>query len=145
MTPQSEDGVASVMQAVGRRYVRYFNDTYSRTGSLWEGRYRATLIDSERYLFTCYRYIEMNPVRAGLVSHPRQYPWSSYGANALGQPDPLVTTHAHWYALGESSERRQEEYRGLFDHVLDEQAVTSVRGATRVRRGSDGGQTGVRP
>ena len=148
MTPRSEDGVASVMQAVGRRYVRYFNDTYGRTGSLWEGRYRATLIDSQEYLFTCYRYIEMNPVRAGLVAHPRQYPWSSYGANALGQPDPLVTMHEQWHALGDNSERRQEEYRGLFDQILDEQAVTRIRCATGVRRGrtgSDQGQTGVRP
>jgi putative transposase len=129
------------MQAVGRRYVRYFNDSYGRTGSLWEGRYRATLIDSERYLFTCYRYIEMNPVRAGLVPHPRQYPWSSYRANALGQPDALIAAHEQWYALGDDNERRQEAYRGLFDQVLDEQVVTQIRGATRVRPGSDRGQT----
>jgi putative transposase len=141
MTARSAAGVAAAMQAVGRRYVRYFNDSYGRTGSLWEGRYRATLIDSERYLFTCYRYIEMNPVRAGLVSHPRQYPWSSYRANALGQPDALVAAHEQWCALGDDNERRQEAYRGLFDQVLDDQVVTQIRGATRVRPGSDRRQT----
>jgi putative transposase len=100
MTPQTEDGIGKVMQSVGRRYVQYFNFTYGRTGTLWEGRYKATLIDTERYLLTCYRYIELNPVRAGLVAGPGEYPWSSYGANALGRYDPLVTLHGQYLGLG---------------------------------------------
>ena len=128
VTPRAEDSIPFVMQSVGRRYVRYFNDRYLRTGTLWEGRYRAALIDSDRYLFSCYRYIEMNPVRAGLVSHPRQYRWSSYGANALGQPDALVAPHERLRALGEDSEGRTAAYRGLFDQILDEQEVTHIRG-----------------
>ena len=140
MTPRVRHGVATVMQAVGRRYVRYFNDKYRRTGSLWEGRYRATLIDSERYLLTCYRYIEMNPVRAGLVSHPHEYRWSSYGANALGQPDSLVVPHEQLCALGVDGECRQATYRALFDEVLDEQAITRIRNAAW---GGARSQTGV--
>ena len=74
MTPYTEIGLGKVMQSLGRYYVQYYNYTYKRTGTLWEGRYKATLLDTERYLFTCYRYIELNPVRAGLVEHPSQYP-----------------------------------------------------------------------
>ena len=85
VTPGSEDSIAKAMQSVGRRYVQYFNTTYQRTGTLWEGRYKATLIDSENYLFTCSRYIELNPVRANMVNHPSEYMWSSYRANALGK------------------------------------------------------------
>jgi putative transposase len=143
MTPRAENSIASVMQSVGPRYVRYFNDRYGRTGTLWEGRYRAALIDSDRYLFSCYRYIEMNPVRAGLVSHPRQYRWSSYSANALGQPDVLVAPHERLCALGDDSERRTAAYRALFDQVLDEQEVTHLRGAGSIWRAR--GQAGVPP
>lgn len=141
MTPRSEGGMASAMQSVGRRYVRYFNDRYARTGTLWEGRYRTTQIDSDKYLFTCYRYIEMNPVRAGLVSHPRQYRWSSYAANALGQPDVLVVPHNQFCALGETNEHRRTAYLSLFDQVVDEQEVTRIRCAARnpwVRIGPQG-------
>ena len=81
------------MQMLGRYYVQYFNYTYDRTGTLWEGRYKATLLDSEQYLLTCMRYIELNPVRAGVVEHPRDYPWSSYHSNALGESDELVISH----------------------------------------------------
>ena len=134
VTPRSEGAVTSVMQSVGRRYVRYFNDRYRRTGTLWQGRYRARLIDSDQYLFTCYRYIEMNPVRAGIVSSPHQYRWSSYGANALGQPDALVAPHEYLFALGDSSESRQAAYRALFDQPLDEQAITHIRGTDSIVR-----------
>src|SRR5690242_17237231 len=85
--------ISEMMQIVGRRYVRYFNDRYARTGTLWEGRFRSTAIDSERYFFTCARYIELNPVRAGMVPHPRDYAWSSFNANAEGSDDPLVEPH----------------------------------------------------
>lgn len=91
ITPQQEQSLSKAMQMLGRYYVQYYNYSYRRTGTLWEGRYKATLIDSEAYLLTCMRYIESNPVRAGMVAHPSLYQWSSYHHNASGQPDPLVT------------------------------------------------------
>lgn len=84
LTPQEEQSVGKALQMLGRYYVQFFNHRYQRTGTLWEGRYKATLIDTEAYLLTCMRYIELNPVRAGMVAHPSEYPWSSYGYNALG-------------------------------------------------------------
>ena len=93
MTPQHEWGISKVMQCVGRRYVGHYNKRMARTGGLWEGRYRASLIDTETYLFRCMRYIELNPVRACMVAHPRDYRWSSYHANARGYSDVLVTPH----------------------------------------------------
>lgn len=81
ITPNSENGISKAMQMLGRYYVPYFNQAYQRTGTLWEGRYKATLIDSELYALSCYRYIELNPVRAGMVQHPSEYPWSSYRCN----------------------------------------------------------------
>src|ERR1017187_9011678 len=82
VTPETESSLSKTMQSIGRRYVQYFNHVYGRTGTLWEGRYKSTLIDSERYLLTCMRYIELNPVRAEMLAHPGDYPWSSYRANA---------------------------------------------------------------
>ena len=82
VTPMVEHGISNMMQALGRRYVYYINKNYQRSGTLWEGRYKASLIDNERYLLTCMRYIELNPVRAKMVEHPGEYPWSSYQANA---------------------------------------------------------------
>ena len=99
ITPQTEEGLGKVMQMLGRYYVQYYNFTYQRTGTLWEGRYRATLIDSEAYLLTCMRYIELNPVRAGMVAHPSEYPWSSYRCNALGQANILVLPHVEYVRL----------------------------------------------
>ena len=130
MTPATADGTGAVMQSVGRRYVHYFNRKYGRTGTLWEGRYRATLIDSEQYLLTCYRYIELNPVRAGLVANPGQYRWSSYGANALGLYDPLVAPHALFRALGYDDESRMAAYRALFHDGLDGRTMSAIRDAT---------------
>jgi len=130
MTPATADGTGAVMQSVGRRYVHYFNRKYGRTGTLWEGRYRATLIDSEQYLLTCYRYIELNPVRAGLVANPGQYRWSSYGANALGLYDPLVAPHALFRALGYDDESRMAAYRALFHDGLDVRTMSAIRDAT---------------
>ena len=99
-TPNTLDGISKMMQMLGRYYVQYFNSTYKRSGTLWEGRYKASLIDSESYALLCYRYIELNPVRAGMVEHPSEYPWSSYRANALGQYDALVTPQFMYFALG---------------------------------------------
>ncbi len=84
-SPKIQESIPKTLQSVGRRYVQYFNTSYGRSGTLWEGRYKATLINSYRYLLTCVRYIELNPVRAGMVKHSCDYRWSSYAANALGK------------------------------------------------------------
>lgn len=95
-----------ILQSVGRRYVQYFNYTYKRTATLWEGRYKATLIDSEHYLLTCMRYIELNPVRTSMVDHPGDYPWSSYQYNARGDENSLVTEHSLYNRLDRSAAAR---------------------------------------
>jgi putative transposase len=130
MTPNTESSVGKVMQSVGRRYVQHFNFTAGRTGTLWEGRYRATLVDTERYLLTCYRYIELNPVRAGLVDTPGEYPWSSYRANAVGRVDPLVTAHDLYLALGTDPPARRAAYRALFQTDVDGLTIRAIRDAT---------------
>lgn len=130
MTPTSATGIGRVMQSVGCRYVHYFNRRYERTGSLWEGRYRAIAIDSDRYLFECYRYIEQNPVRAQMVENPQDYAWSSYRANALGVRDPLVTVHQGYLALGCDDEHRRRAYRALCRADVDEPTLKAIRRAT---------------
>lgn len=131
ITPNSQDSIARTMQSVGRRYVQYFNTTYQRTGTLWEGRYKSTLIDSEDYLFTCSRYIELNPVRAKRVSHPGEYQWSSYHANALGKNDSLVQPHQRYLDLDKNTSARQAAYRDLFRAHIDEKTLTEIRHATQ--------------
>lgn len=131
MTPEQENSIAKVLQSVGRRYVQYFNFTYKRTGTLWEGRYKATPIDTERYLLICYRYIELNPVRANMVSHPGEYPWSSYGANALGRHDRLITPHPEYERLGSPGNERQTAYRALFEAHIDTKTLAEIRHATQ--------------
>jgi len=131
MTPHTEPGISKTMQMLGRYYVQYFNYTYQRTGTLWEGRYKAALIDSETYLLTCYRYIELNPVRTeGMAQHPAEYPWSSYRYNALGKVDALVVPHLMYQRLGESVEQRQVAYRGLFRAHISEKTIDEIRQAT---------------
>ncbi len=130
VTPDTEISLSKTMQSVGRRYVQYFNHVYDRTGTLWEGRYKSTLIDSERYLLTCMRYIEMNPVRAGMVEHPSDYPWSSYRANASGQPDALAVRHELYVRLGRNEEERQSFYRQLFRAQIAKADVEAIREAT---------------
>ena len=130
MTPSEGNGISKVLQSVGRRYVQYFNHAYQRTGTLWEGRYKATLIESEQYLLTCYRYIELNPVRAAMVSDPGDYPWSSYRYHVLGEPDFLVKDHPLYLALGESAEERRVAYAELFKSELEHEALAAIRDAT---------------
>ncbi|MET0103441.1 MAG: transposase [Sedimenticola sp.] len=130
MTPNSGEGIGKVMQMLGRYYVQYFNHTYDRTGTLWEGRYKATLLDSEAYLLTCMRYIELNPVRAGMVEHPRDYPWSSYHRNALGDEDGLVSDHLVYRKFGASREERESVYRSLFRNRIAERTLEELREAT---------------
>jgi putative transposase len=107
-----------------------FNYSYRRTGTLWEGRYKASLIDSDAYLLTFMRYIELNPVRAGMVSHPSEYPWSSYHFNALGQSNDLVTPYLEYLNLGKTAEARQAAYRQLFKYHITERSVAEMRNAT---------------
>jgi len=129
-TPAGVDALPRVLQSVGRRYVWHFNRRYGRTGTLWEGRYRATVIDSERYFLTCMRYIEFNPVRAGLADHPAQYSWSSCPANAQGVVDKLVTPHQLYERLGRSGEDRQGAYRQLLQVRPDDADIKAIREAT---------------
>ena len=130
MTPNTENGLSKVMQSIGRRYVQYFNYTYRRTGTLWEGRYKATLIDSERYLLTCYRYIELNPIRAMMVERPELYPFSSYHCNALGVFDKLIVPHHLYQALGSTDIKRQLAYSRLFRQSVEPEELESIRNAT---------------
>lgn len=109
-TPETADGLPRLMQAVGRRYVRYFNDRQGRSGTLWEGRYRATLIEAARYLLPCMAYIDLNPVRAGLVAEPRDYPWSSHGHYVGLRSDRLITPHPLYWGLGNTPFAREAAY-----------------------------------
>jgi len=130
ITPETEDGISRVMQTLGRYYVQYFNYQYQRTGTLWEGRYKATLLVTEQYLLTCYRYIELNPVRAGIVSHPSEYPWSSYHCNALGKCNNLLRQHVIYQRLGYDKASREEAYRALFRSHIAEKTLSEIRYAT---------------
>ena len=112
-TPQTETGLPLMMQAVGRNYVRYFNDVCGRTGTLWEGRYRSTLIQADRYLLACMAYIDLNPVRAGMVDDPRGYPWSSHGAYLGLRSDKLITPHSVYWALANTPFGREAAYADL--------------------------------
>lgn len=130
-TPTVEGGTSRMMQTLGRRYVRYFNHRHDRTGTLWEGRFRSGLIDSEHYLFACARYIEMNPVRAAMADTPDRYCWSSYPGNGLGQRDAVITPHPQYTNLGKSAKQRQARYRELFDEVLSENTIVALRDSNR--------------
>jgi len=130
ITPRQEDGIGKLMQYVGRYYVQYFNRRYDRTGTLWEGRYRATLLDPGSYLLLCSRYVELNPVRAGIVDNPEGYDWSSYGFNATGREDALVTPHPEYEGLARSRKARQNAYRKTFSHPIDQGMMTRIRDAT---------------
>jgi putative transposase len=129
-TPQKEASLSAMMQYLGRFYVRYFNLNYQRTGTLWEGRFHSCLIQSEAYLLTCQRYIELNPVRAGMAQDPADYKWSSYRANGMGIESKLVTYHPLYLGLGNSKFERLKNYRLLFESELDKNLVSDIRYAT---------------
>lgn len=124
------DGVGALMKALGQRYVQYVNRTYRRSGTLWEGRFRSCLTQEEQYLLACQRYIELNPVRASMVEHPAEYPWSSYRANAQGETNPLIEPHPLYLALGADPSARQAAYRELFRYELGPGLVDAIRQAT---------------
>jgi putative transposase len=119
--------ISSMMQALGRRYVQHFNNRYHRTGTLWEGRYKSSLVDSENYLLRCYRYIELNPVRAHMVAHPEDYSWSSVNANAFGRPDAVLSPHAAFLALGMDRGSRLRNYRALLGQPVSEDEISKIR------------------
>ncbi len=127
LTPQTPEGVPRMMQAVGRRYVRYFNDRHGRSGTLWDGRYKSTLVETESYLMACMAYIDLNPVRAGLTVQARDYPWSSHAHYAGLRPDRLVTPHPQYWALGNTPFAREAAYARLVQEGLplsQQQALT---------------------
>ncbi|TXT24776.1 MAG: Uncharacterized protein FD134_1372 [Gallionellaceae bacterium] len=130
LTPQRADSAALLMKNLGQRYVQYANHTYRRSGTLWEGRFRSCLTQTEDYVLACYRYIELNPVRAGMVIRPQDYRWSSYHANALGKASSLIVPHEEYFRLGRDAAERQEAYCALFKAHLDEEVIGQIRGAT---------------
>jgi putative transposase len=133
VTPEFGHSISKVFQSVGRRYVQYFNSRYGRSGTLWEGRYRATVVDSERYLLTLMRYIELNPVRADMVAHLRDYPWSSYRYNAFGESgantDWLIP-HDKYLRLARNPVDRRGAYRHLFRGAISKNNLQEIRECT---------------
>lgn len=127
LTPPESRAVAGLMISLGRRYVQYINKTYRRTGTLWDSRYKSSLVQADAYLLLCQRYIELNPVRAGMVDDPAHYRWSSYRKNGLGQRDPLLTPHAVYSGLGKDEADRLANYRALFRAELDGEAISDIR------------------
>ena len=130
MTPNEASGISSVMQSVGRRYVQYINKTYRRSGTLWEGRHKASLISAEDYLLACMRYIELNPVRANMVRHPADYKWSSYRVNAQAEYAKMITFHDVYIAIHSNKQQRMLGYRDLFQHQLDDD-IHAIRKASQ--------------
>ena len=129
LTPEESDGVSRLLQSLGRYYVRYVNHTHGRSGTLWEGRYKSTLVDSEKYFLTVSRYIELNPVRAQMVGHPAEYPWSSYQKNAIGKVVELITPHPCYRSLGKTDEERQIAYEALFESQIPDYTLKKSKGS----------------
>lgn len=127
MTPQTKQSISKTIQHVGRHYVTYINSTYGKSGTLWEGRHKGCVISSEHYLLACMRYIELNPVRAGMVMTPMDYRWSSYAANAAGLYDKVVTPHGLYHALAKEPAERLYTYRELFRQALAPEQVHDIR------------------
>jgi putative transposase len=142
VTPAACGGVARMMHAIGRRYVGGFNARYRRTGTLWEGRFKAALVDNDRYVLACYRYIELNPVRAGMSERPADYRWSRHACNAIADNDPAVTPHADYLRLGNDTRSRLAAYRELFegddrtnmDQLRQHTRQKNIWGSVRFRR-----------
>ena len=128
-TPKHKDSIGLLMQHIGRHYVPYINHTYGTSGSIWQGRYKSSLIQGDPYLLTCMRYIELNPVRADMVNSPSQYRWSSYRANAQGKPDALLTPHPLYQQLSRNPLKRREAYKALFKAHIDQQQHDHIQKA----------------
>ena len=129
VTPQTPTGVSQMMQTLGRHYVRHFNYTYRRTGTLWEGRFKSCVVSAEQYFLTCLRYIELNPVRAGMVEQPADYRWSSYHANGLGRRIKLWSPHEVYQRLGSTVKARTTAYQSLFATHLELHDLDEIRTA----------------
>jgi putative transposase len=130
ITPCAAEACIDLMRDLGQRYVQYFNRRYQRTGTLWEGRFRSCIAESAAYVLACYRYIELNPVRAGMVAHPEAYLWSSYAVNAGQRTDPSIAPHAEFDALGHDAVARQAAYRSLVENNLPPALLAAIREAT---------------
>lgn len=131
LTPRADKAVSRLMQFLGRLYVRKFNHTYARSGSLFEDRFKSSLVQDDRYLLACLRYIELNPVRAGMVKDPGDYAWSSYRSHAFGRPTQLWKPHDRYLALGNSPQTRQLAYRELIADSLDSEVINDIRHCTQ--------------
>ena len=130
VTPESTDGSSLMMKNLGQCYVQYVNRSYGRTGTLWEGRFKSCLAQNEQYALACYRYIELNPVRAGMVKYPQEYPWSSYAVNGDGMISSLVTPHPSYVGLGDDKQERLECYRQFLGECIEENVLEEIRYAT---------------
>src|SRR5947207_6009345 len=130
LTPPNANACATMLRDLGQRYVSYFNRRYRRTGTLWEGRFRSCLVDSAQYVIACYRYIERNPLRAGMVRTPAAYRWSSYGSNSGSRTDPSITPHAEYVALGRDKASAAVAYTRLFDDADQPDFLAVIRHAT---------------
>jgi len=128
-TPRNKTGVSEMMQSLGRYFVRYINKRHGRTGTLWEGRFKSCLVDSDNYFLTVSKYIELNPVRARMVAHPAEYPWSSYRFNALGKNITLITPHDCYFALGRDDVSRRNTYNQLFLIDIPDSTLEEIRNA----------------
>lgn len=126
-TPRQPKSISLLMQNLGRRYVQYYNYQHNRTGTLWEGRYKSCLIQEDLYLLQVYKYIELNPVRAGMINEPSEYHWSSYQINALGKNSTLCTPHTEYLNLGATDLQRQNNYRALFKTNINEKLTAEIR------------------
>jgi len=126
MTPSNAEGISKVMSLLGQHYVMYINRTYRRSGTLWEGRHKASIVNAEEYLLLCYRYIELNPIRAGMVKSPEEYPWSSYAYHAWGRGNELINDHDIYLGLGQTEEERCYLYRELFQAALSERDIHTI-------------------
>jgi len=129
VTPQQEFAVSQMMQSVGAKYVRYINSTYKRTGTLWEGRFKSSLVDTNNYFLVCMCYIELNPVRAGMTELPGEYKWSSYHANAYGNIMSCITYHPVYMNLADEPEERLYLYRELFSSAINYDQLHDIRAA----------------
>lgn len=127
LTPPQPEAVSRLIISLGRRYVQYINKKYGRTGTLWDSRYKSSLVQADHYLLLCQRYIELNPVRAAMVDDPVHYRWSSYRANALGQHDQLITPHSLYTDIAADETVRLASYRALFRQALDGEALSDIR------------------
>lgn len=132
--------ISTMMQDLGRRYVLYVNKRHGRTGALYEGRFRSSLVETSSYFLTCMRYIELNPVRAGMVRTAGDFPWSSFGQNASGEPTGLVTPHPEFLQLSPHPNRRAEAYLRMFEKGLDETSLKVIRESVQMNRALGGEQ-----